>query len=267
LAERKIIFIHGWATDGHVWEGVAEGISAICGGEAVVENLPGHGGAGRWTEPTLEPAIATVLGAAEGASSPVVGVGWSLGAQALMGAALREPERFHSLVLIGATPSFVRKGDFPSGQSPALVRRMIMDMKKDPGDALARFYRLNFTEEEMAMPEAKEFLDYYRWPGPVVCGDGVTSPPGCRPAFRYDEITTALEAIYRTDLRDVLDELECPVLLVHGSRDGVTPAGAAHFLAERIKDAKLEEIPGAGHAPFITERERFLRLVSDFFKR
>jgi acetyl esterase/lipase len=45
-----------------------------------------------------------------------------------------------------------------------------------------------------------------------------------------------------------LGQIQAPTLVMHGERDGMAPVGVAHLLAERIPDARLEIIPGAGHA-------------------
>jgi len=256
------VFIHGWATDAVVWKDVAE---ALCHGEgeAVLPNLPGHASTTRWLEPSLNPALTEVSRVVEGEQCPVVGLGWSLGAEVLLGIAAREPDWFSALVLVGATPSFVRRGGFPHGQSPALVRRMIMDMKKDPSETLDRFYPLNFTGEERESKEARAFIKRYAPPGPLVCDEGKQ----CTQAFRYREITTALEALYNTDIRHLIENVEVPTLVVHGSDDEVVPPGAGEFLAEHLPRARLALLKSAGHAPFVTDKDRFVELVRDFLSK
>lgn len=257
--DEPLLFVHGWATDNRVWEGVAKGFA----GKRVVHNvnLPGHGGKRKWDEPTLAPAIAEAAEYISGLPDrSIIGIGWSLGAQVLIESALKH-KKFKALALVGATPSFVEKKDFPFGQSRALVKRMIMDMRKDPASASERFYRLNFTADEIDLPAASAFIERYRYPGPVSCEGDV---PGCFPAFRYDEITTALEALRDIDLRHGLGGLDMPVLIAHGEEDMVCPAGAANYLHERIKNSQLVLFPGAGHAPFLTQEKRFKEELDRF---
>ncbi|MBI5492843.1 MAG: alpha/beta fold hydrolase [Deltaproteobacteria bacterium] len=257
--DEPLLFVHGWATDNWVWEGVAE---KFAGKRAVHNNnLPGHGGKKSWNGPTLAPAIAEVYGYISGLPErSVVGIGWSLGAEILIASALKD-RKFKALVLAGATPSFVEKKDFPWGQSKALVKRMIMDMRKDPASASERFYRLNFTSDEINLPAARAFIERYRYPGPVSCEGEI---PGCFPAFRYDEMTTALEALRDTDMRQGLGGLDIPVLIAHGEEDVVCPAGAARYLHERIKNSQLVLFRGAGHAPFLTQEKSFKEALDKF---
>lgn len=257
---RKTLFVHGWATDSAVWEGR----EAITRGEVLSIDLPGHGAGAVWGEPSLSPAIKEILGNVSGLPDrSVIAIGWSLGAEALIATVMECREKFRALVLVGGTPCFAAKEGFEWGQSRALVKRMIMDMKKDPSATLERFYPLNFTPEELEGVHAREFIERYRYPGPVRC-DGVM--PGCFPAFRYGEITTALEALYRTDLRETLDTLDIPCLIVHGGLDAICPVGAGGYLASRIKGARIEIFDKAGHAPFITEPERFDAIVNGFLR-
>ncbi|MBI5586865.1 MAG: alpha/beta fold hydrolase [Deltaproteobacteria bacterium] len=260
---RTLLFIHGWATDNFVWEGAAKAL----GGDKNILNLslPGHGGREKWDEPTLSPAIKELssrLSALE--DNSIIGVGWSLGAEVLVASFGSLKKKFGGLVLVGATPCFVEKEDFPWGQSRVLVKRMILDMKKDPASTVNRFYGLNFTGTELNTVGAGRFIERYGYPGPLDC---TTAVPGCFPVFKYDEITTALEALYLTDIRGALSLIDTPTLIVHGGKDGVTPAGAGRYLADKINGAELKVFKEAGHAPFVTEPQRFNEAVKDFMER
>jgi pimeloyl-[acyl-carrier protein] methyl ester esterase len=221
-------------------------------------NLPGHGGKRRWDEPSLRPAVGEVLKLVPPLSedpNPVTGIGWSLGAQVVMASAMEAPERFRGLVLVGATPSFTQKDRFPWAQKTSVVKRMVMDMKKGAAETLKRFYELNFTSEELKTPGAASFLEQYGSPH-------VTNAR----SFDHDGLTFALKTLMETDLRDRLSLLNLPTLIIHGREDSVCPVGAARYLEENIKGSELKIFDGTGHAPFLTEPERFNKLVKDFIK-
>lgn len=237
------LFIHGWATDSGAW-------NAVAAASDLMLDLPGHGGVDRWDEPSLSPAVNAIGALLAGRPArSVVGIGWSLGGQALIAATGQGMSQLGAIVLVSATPKFIASDDFPWGRSKALVRRMTMDMKKDAPVTLKRFYGLNFSDSERNGKEAMAFTARYE-----------SSNSG----FRHDDVTTALEALYRADLRPVLDKINIPCLIMHGESDDVTPLGAARFLAENIKGARLSIFEDAGHAPFITNRERFMRELDDF---
>ena len=58
-----------------------------------------------------------------------------------------------------------------------------------------------------------------------------------------------------------LEDIRIPVRLWHGARDGLVPVAAAHRLASRIPDARLELIPDGGHYVIYDLIERLLGLV------
>lgn len=258
MGSECLVFVHGWATDSYVWNLQKEAFS----GSAMVccVDLPGHGGVRSWHEPNLKNAIREVTESLP--QRPVTAIGWSLGGQVLLKIAAENPDRFKSLILVNSTPSFTTKKDFPYGQSRALIRRMVADMKKDAGGTVDRFYPLNFTDAEKELKAVGEFLERYKYPGPISCD--IPDVPGCMPTFKYDELTAALESLMETDLRDLLPEVKVPTLIIYGTEDEVTPIGSSEYLAEHIEGARLEIFEGQGHAPFITDSERFNKLIVEF---
>jgi len=261
----KALFVHGWATDNAVWGVISGALGAHTG--VLNANLPGHGSTARWLEPSLNPALLKMAKLLSNEEDGLMGFGWSLGAEVLLSLAARFPKKFSALVLVGTTPCFVQKTGFSHGQSRALVRRMIMDMKADPDKTLERFYPLNFTGEELTSRAVATFMERYAPPGPIIC-DGETGdgPSACHQAFNYRDITMSLEALYNTDIRGLLKDITIPVLLIHGNDDNVVPLEAAEFTANNIKRASMKVFDRAGHAPFITRERDFIEVVNKFLE-
>jgi pimeloyl-ACP methyl ester carboxylesterase len=61
-----------------------------------------------------------------------------------------------------------------------------------------------------------------------------------------------------------LGAIGAPTLIITGSEDAVVPPENARLLAERIPNARVEVIEGAGHLSFIECPERFNREVVEF---
>ncbi len=62
----------------------------------------------------------------------------------------------------------------------------------------------------------------------------------------YRQIAQADQA-YTDEIQDLYSRLDLPVLVVWGKNDTWIPVDRAHLLIERIPDAKLKLIDGAGH--------------------
>lgn len=159
--------------------------------------------------------------------NPVVLCGWSLG---------------------GATASFTQRGDWRVAQAPAVVDSFSASARLQPEQTLQRFVALLSQGDNQARATSRELLaSLDRGPGP-----------------RIAALDRGLEWLREIDLRPLLPAVTARCLLVHGEKDPLNPLAAARYLAETIANARLEVFGGAGHAPFLNDRERFVRLLDDF---
>jgi pimeloyl-ACP methyl ester carboxylesterase len=67
--------------------------------------------------------------------------------------------------------------------------------------------------------------------------------------------------------KDRLQQIRCPVLVVHGSGDPLIPFRAGELVHEAIAHSEWIEEPGAGHSLPTERAESFNRAVLDFLKR
>jgi pimeloyl-ACP methyl ester carboxylesterase len=64
-----------------------------------------------------------------------------------------------------------------------------------------------------------------------------------------------------------LQQVRCPVLIVNGDEDVVTPLSGARQLADRLPQARLEVLPRCGHWPVQERTAECRRLLGDFLDR
>ena len=69
------------------------------------------------------------------------------------------------------------------------------------------------------------------------------------------------------DLESTLAGIEIPVALFPGRHDPICPHAAAEFMAREIPDATLVTFEESGHAPLITESQRFVEETVAFIER
>ncbi len=65
---------------------------------------------------------------------------------------------------------------------------------------------------------------------------------------------------------DLISQIKCPVLIVHGAKDRVVPVKNAHLLKAKLPQAKLVIIPEGGHAAAVQFAEEFNATVAQFLK-
>lgn len=67
-----------------------------------------------------------------------------------------------------------------------------------------------------------------------------------------------------TDIRHVLPLVRVPTLVLHRTGDRCLRIEEGRYIASRIPDAKLVELPGEDHLPFVGDQESLLREIEEF---
>ncbi|ARS89090.1 alpha/beta fold hydrolase [Natrarchaeobaculum aegyptiacum] len=70
---------------------------------------------------------------------------------------------------------------------------------------------------------------------------------------------------HRFDVRDDLEGVDVPTLLLYGDQDRLTPPWFHEYLAEEIPDARAVEIEGAAHRPMLERPAAFNEALTTFF--
>lgn len=73
----------------------------------------------------------------------------------------------------------------------------------------------------------------------------------------------AFEAMFRLDVRPILPTISAPTLVIH-ARDEVTPVQCGRYLADHIPAARLLEVAGSDHAPWLADPDKILTEVEEF---
>lgn len=230
------IFIPGWAASPQLWQSVMNGLAEVVDPHAIP-----------WPDAVFgEPPLLHQVVA--GSPAPVVLAGWSLGSLAIMQTALAFPDRVKALVLVSGTPRLTAdpKSDYP-GSDPRACRAMRAKLQSAPEEVLRDFATLGFHPSP-----ASRFCEAFVMSGMLQ---------------NREELQRGLDYLNTTDLRDRVGELRMPVLLIHGTEDQVVPVGSCRWLAARLPQATLVELPGAGHTLPTTQALAVVSAIRDFLGR
>lgn len=220
-----VVFVHGAGLD-HSWFGLQSRYFGYHGRNVLALDLPGHGR-------SEGPAISTISGMADWVSGVLKSlkipkasiVGHSMGSLVALELAARHPAQAERIVFIAvgypmkvAEPFLeaARNNDYAAFDMHTIwghAAQVPLAGNPNPGmwmygDTLARLERL---APGVLYTDLKASNDY---------GDGAESAP----------------------------KVECPVLLILGRRDVMTPPRAAKVLQEKIPGAKTVEIAPSGHS-------------------
>lgn len=229
-----LLCIHGWGLNGSVWQDLAGVLTGRA--RVLAPDLPGHGArAGEAHFGSLEAAADEL---ADGLDTPVCVVGWSLGGLVALSLARRHPERVSCLVLLAATPRFVRASDWPHAMDPAVLAGFARDLADDFASTLTRFLALQC----LGAPGRGEALRTLK----ARC---LALPPA------PGALAEGLEILRATDLRAELAGLTVPVHGLFGDLDTLVPAAVVADLRALRPDMSAQVLRGAGHAPLLTHVE------------
>ena len=233
----KLVLLHGWGMNAAVWGPLLPSLSAHF--QVTLIELPGHGDSPPAAAADLSEWAAACLAVAPPNAH---WLGWSLGGQIALRAARLAPARVNRLSLIAATPRFVQGDDWPCAMPAATFEQFAAALGDDPNATLARFLGLQVRGAE----HARETLRLLR-----------AELAQRRPASAAG-LVQGLELLLRNDLRAELQQLSCPSHWLFGARDTLVPAALHPRLSEALPQARIETIPGAGHAPFLSHPDACL---------
>jgi 2-succinyl-6-hydroxy-2,4-cyclohexadiene-1-carboxylate synthase len=191
---------------------------------------------------TLEERVDEILDAAPSGSALV---GYSMGGRLALHAALRDPDRFASLVLVGVTAGIEDPGE--------------REDRRRSDESLAEWMERRSIEEVVARWEAN----------PVFATQSAELRERQRPG-RLSHDPQLLAQLLRSagqgatpPVWGCLGDLRCPVLLTAGEQDR-RYATAARRMREQIPDARVRLVANAGHAPQLEAPDEFAALLREF---
>lgn len=233
------VFLHGWGLHGGIWAETRAGLPGLA------PDLPGYGdtpSVSPYTAETLADAVAETLDTA------VELIGWSLGGMVALALATRHPDKVARLVLVGTSPAFVSRPDWPHGLAPEVLAGFVDSLRQDYRATLLRFLSLQARGGDAA----REVIARLR---ETVFQRG-------EPAA--EALAAGLDLLRDVDLRAVASRVRCPTLVVHGAYDTLCPAEAGRWLAGQIPGARLALHERAAHAPFLSHPDWFAGQVRGF---
>lgn len=220
-----VVFIHGAQHDHSVW--ILQTRYLAHHGRAVLAvDLPGHG---RSEGPALETVeaiadwVVAVLDAAGVHQAALVG--HSMGSLVALECAARHPARVSRIALVGTAV-------------PMRVSDELLAATRDD-EPLA--------QDMVNVWSHSAYAHYPGNPGPGfwVMGENLRLMQRQRPGVMHVDFRAC--NAYGNGLR-AAQQVACPALLILGRRDVMTPPRATRDLVEALRDVRVVEVAGSGHA-------------------
>lgn len=177
----------------------------------------------------------------------------------------KRPQRTRALILYGSYPWIAVEWD---------------DMDRDPAELRARFLSMvcegQESEEYLPSTEQIAFLQRMARSAVSAWGSGATvkamfpSARSLRQLAMFERMSASpgmiratMQSVFRVDVRPILPTIGVPALVIH-ARDDPMPVQFGRYLADHIPGARLLEVDGLDHAPWLTEPGRILSEIEEF---
>ena len=241
-----LLMIHGWGVNSKIWVSLVDELKLFA--KVYLVDLPGMGGSSSISPYTLDNIAKEIK-----ANVPIKKfniLGWSLGGQVAMSLAIRMPEFVEKLILMSTTPCFVEKKDWPYGVNKNFFLNFEMEAKQNLNNTLIKFFLI----QTRGFDDSKNVMRFLKNTFIEIRDDNKSS------------MQSALNVLKETDLRNEVQKIDKPTLIIAGDKDRLTSSKASIWLYEKIKGATLKEIKGANHMPFISHREIMTESVKKFLQ-
>ncbi|HEX2059463.1 MAG TPA: alpha/beta fold hydrolase [Thermoanaerobaculia bacterium] len=154
------------------------------------------------------------------------------------------PEQVAGVVIIGGYARRLWAPDYPWGPTADERDRFIAALEREWGGPFGI---------EARAPSMSNDPDFRRWWATYL---RMGASPGAAAAL------TRMNA--EVDIRNVLPSIRVPTLVIHRTGDRCLRIEEGRYLAERIPDARLVELPGDDHLPFVGDQEAIVSAVERF---
>lgn len=231
-----IVLCSGWSAGPAAWTGVLAALPAL-----PVAHLD-------WWNALADPAEAFAAAAARAnaaagreAGAPVIAVGWSLGGQIAIRAALDAPERVSDLILV-ATPVRLLADETGLGTDPAALRAMRQGLRRNAEGIVKAFWGEALAGDRSGYDHGDVF-------GILAGVDAKTLDAG-------------LAALETTDLRRRLPRVAAPTVVLQGDDDRIVGVHAAQQLHDGIPACAVLAVSGGSHALPLTHPRMVAEVIA-----
>jgi pimeloyl-[acyl-carrier protein] methyl ester esterase len=240
-----LVLWHGWGMNVRVFDPLVDHLAEHF--RVTSFDLPGHGRSPSLHAGDLEAALPELLAVLpEGCAL----AGWSLGGLLAMRAAQRAPGRLRGLILLHSTPKFVAAADWPHGIAASLLQQFAQSLQRAQERTVNDFIDLQVRGSRDAAAVTHRLRESLRLQGHA----------------QATALSGGLELLRHADLREVAAQIHVPTLIFSGQYDRVTPPAASRALAAVMPVARVEELPRAGHASFLSHAQTVATLCSGWLQ-
>jgi class 3 adenylate cyclase len=195
--------------------------------------------------PNLETRMSDVLTVCDavGADRPAL-MGVSEGAPLCVLFAASHPDRTSAIVLLGGFPRERVGDDWAWGYTDDTFEAVLEDVRHNWGGPVGLDVRAPSKKDDPRFRQS--WARYLRL--------------GASPSSAVSLMTMNAEI----DVRPLLPSVHVPTLVIHRTGDLAVPVECGRYLADNIPDARMVELPGEDHLPWVGDADRIVGEIEEF---
>jgi pimeloyl-ACP methyl ester carboxylesterase len=247
---RDLILVPGWVSNIEVlWEepAVARFLARLASfSRLILFDKRGTGLSDRLGElPTLETRMDDVRAVMDAVGSERAALcGYSEGGVMCALFAATYPARTSGLIMVGSYARLKPAPDYPWGRPLDLHDSFLEAIQRGWGGPVGL---------EIRAPSLMHDAGARQWWARLL---RMSASPGAAEAL--------MRMNYEIDIRHILPAIRVPTLILHATGDLTTNVGASRYMAERIPEAKLVELPSTDHLPWAADVDAIVDEIEEF---
>lgn len=231
-SKKSLVLLHGWAMHSKIWREFALQLAENYHVQCV--DVPLNGNLDDITEQVL----------AKINSESFYLLGWSFGGTVALNIAKQYSTRVTGIILMTANPCFVESENW-AGMNEEVFDKFAQQLQKNSSLTLQRFLALQLQGLPEFLNDVK--MQFETTPSPSL-----------------SDLENGLFLLKHSDLRSVVQQLNCPITAILSDNDALVPLEMAENLQQLNSDLTLTVLNNAGHIPFMTQPQNCLNAIHAF---
>lgn len=241
---KPIVFIHGWAGTGDVWD--YQVLDLADRYRVITVDQRGHGDSDKpWGDYSYDTLCSDLQALMTGLElDDVTLVGWSMGGHIGLKYAQTIGAPVSRLVITGSGPRFLQAPDAPFGGEPDSAAGLLDAIRVDRIGTVVGLYGNNLHRTDLE--STREWIVQAALKTPAFVG------------------LATFEALLAEDLRPGLAGIDIPVAVFSGRHDAIWDPRWSEWVADAVPDASMTYFENSGHIAFIEDRAAWNTALVDF---
>ncbi|WP_223641161.1 alpha/beta fold hydrolase [Planococcus sp. 4-30] len=249
--QKTIMFGHGFGCDQQVWNNTIkdfEGDYRVVTFDYIGSGNSDKAAYSKERYSTLNGYKQDLLDVCDGLEiKEIIFVGHSVSAMIGMLASIERPELMEKMIMIGPSPYYMNEPGYNGGFERSDIDELL-DMMETNYKEWAKYLAPVVMQNEERPQLAEDFEQLLCSNDPLI-------------ARQFAEVT------FTSDLRDKLDQVTVPTLILQPKFDAIAPLEVGQYVHDHIKGSQMITMEAVGHNPHLSDSGETVKYIKAYLKQ